>query len=268
MCMSRAPLFGMHADYVPAAEPVISRELLRNVCEPFFEQMLTALQQALQQQALQQQPQQIPQTMTQATKDASFQSVFSSTLMAMHQRTQLDAMPDDESTEADEVGAFASLLSGPSSEGEAIDVIEDKLYESEAVSPLAQSSMPSEDSEPNDPEKSIMVCRHWRSKGWCRLQADCKFLHPENKCGVTAPKAGNGTGNHGGCIKGAACPSLTLSNMIGQEGEVLPRRRKRGGRGKSFSAQQVQLDSVEQEVSHVQVDDLLAFPLLSSQITQ
>jgi len=32
-------------------------------------------------------------------------------------------------------------------------------------------------------EKSVMVCRHWKSKGWCRLGNDCKFLHPEHKRG-------------------------------------------------------------------------------------
>merc|ERR1712232_1527589 len=30
-----------------------------------------------------------------------------------------------------------------------------------------------------------MVCHHWRSKGWCRLGAECKFLHPEEKCGAS-----------------------------------------------------------------------------------
>merc|ERR1719367_2178037 len=29
-----------------------------------------------------------------------------------------------------------------------------------------------------------MVCRHWRSKGWCRYQTTCKFLHPEHKQGA------------------------------------------------------------------------------------
>merc|ERR1719401_636557 len=30
-----------------------------------------------------------------------------------------------------------------------------------------------------------MVCRHWKSKGWCRYGSECKFLHRENKRGVT-----------------------------------------------------------------------------------
>jgi len=31
-------------------------------------------------------------------------------------------------------------------------------------------------------DKSNVVCRHWKSKGWCRLEDKCKFLHPENNC--------------------------------------------------------------------------------------
>jgi len=41
-------------------------------------------------------------------------------------------------------------------------------------------------------DKSSMVCRHWKSKGWCRLEEKCKFLHPENKRGGgTARSKGN-----------------------------------------------------------------------------
>ncbi|CAE7679027.1 unnamed protein product, partial [Symbiodinium pilosum] len=34
--------------------------------------------------------------------------------------------------------------------------------------------------------KSAVVCRHWKSKGWCRLGDECKFAHPEHKCGAGA----------------------------------------------------------------------------------
>jgi len=32
--------------------------------------------------------------------------------------------------------------------------------------------------------KSAVVCRHWKSKGWCRMGTECKFAHPEHKCGA------------------------------------------------------------------------------------
>mmetsp|Transcript_43971 Transcript_43971/g.121667 ORF Transcript_43971/g.121667 Transcript_43971/m.121667 type:complete len:478 (+) Transcript_43971:79-1512(+) len=38
-------------------------------------------------------------------------------------------------------------------------------------------------------DKSVMVCRHWKSKGWCRMEADCKFLHPEHKRGTLGAAA-------------------------------------------------------------------------------
>lgn len=40
-------------------------------------------------------------------------------------------------------------------------------------------------------EKSQMVCRHWKTKGWCRMEGQCKFLHPEHKrgSGVATPTA-------------------------------------------------------------------------------
>lgn len=39
-------------------------------------------------------------------------------------------------------------------------------------------------------EKSVMVCRHWKSKGWCRMEDGCKFLHPDHKRGTGAPMTG------------------------------------------------------------------------------
>jgi hypothetical protein len=49
-------------------------------------------------------------------------------------------------------------------------------------------------------EKSVMVCRHWKSKGFCKLEDKCKFLHPDHKRGPTsaAPKATAGGSSGGG----------------------------------------------------------------------
>jgi hypothetical protein len=36
-----------------------------------------------------------------------------------------------------------------------------------------------------------MVCHHWKSKGWCRMEAECKFMHPDHKRGVgSKPRRG------------------------------------------------------------------------------
>jgi len=45
-------------------------------------------------------------------------------------------------------------------------------------------------------EKSVMVCRHWKSKGWCKLGDACKFLHLEHKRGTgIPPKKGGANGD-------------------------------------------------------------------------
>ncbi|CAE8741034.1 unnamed protein product [Polarella glacialis] len=51
-----------------------------------------------------------------------------------------------------------------------------------------QSSM-SEDDSPESPARSVVVCRHWKSKGWCRLESECKFSHPDHKCGTGVAQA-------------------------------------------------------------------------------
>jgi len=246
MCWGLAPPSGALPQEVPV-EPVISRELLRTVCEPFFEQMLTALQQALQQKHQCDKEPQIMQTMNQTTKSGPFQSLFC-------------PMIDEESTDADEVGAFASLLSGPSSEGESIDAVEAKSPMTDASVPVAQGCTSNEDEEQtSEPEKSTMVCRHWKSKGWCRLEHNCKFLHPEHKRGVAAPKGCSGGSTNGGGISRATQPGmstiLSLSDAISADREVPPapmplvRRKKRASRDKCNKEQQFIFGNLEQEVA-------------------
>merc|ERR1712146_526814 len=131
----------------------ISRELLRTVCEPFFEQMLTALQQALQETSKKEGSDvtHTVATMTHMTKTASFQSVFHP---PSHLQSQLATMLDEESTEADELGAFASLLSSPSSGEESIDNVEAKSPVTESLGSETPSQASLEELEQvGDPEK-------------------------------------------------------------------------------------------------------------------
>lgn len=51
-------------------------------------------------------------------------------------------------------------------------------------------------------EKSVMVCRHWKSKGWCRMEDKCKFLHPDHKRGSGARKGASSGG--GAAIRDAS----------------------------------------------------------------
>jgi len=175
----------------------VSRELLGQMCEPFFEKMTSALQQALQQQMQQE------THWAQATCQPAGNTGF-------HYQTPFFRF-DEESTEAsDSCCAFASLFSVTSSEGDHLDAIERKSEGSELASDVDRSPM-------------AMVCRHWKSKGWCRLESNCKFLHPEHKRGVCAP--------------------------IGADGAATLRRKKRGGKNRSARAQQEQLGNEGQKVA-------------------
>jgi len=172
------------AQQTPAAG-IPSRELLREMCEPFFEQMTVALQRELHQQALT--PTQFMCSTCQPTTNSGIQFETSPFFRF-----------DEESTEADDSCAFASLLSSASSDNnDAMDSIERKSDGSEPTS---------------DAVGSIMVCRHWKSKGWCRLESNCKFLHPEHKRGISAPCG----------AESALAP---------------PKRKKRGGKNKAIRMQ-------------------------------
>merc|ERR1719183_1295620 len=106
------------AQQIPV-ETIASREWLRMMCEPLFEEMITALQQSI---------------LQQSTRQACFEHAMSnvSTVQSMNQPGVLVFpfqatpvyRPDDESTEASDSCAFTSLFSVMSSEGETLDVIE------------------------------------------------------------------------------------------------------------------------------------------------
>merc|ERR1719405_287702 len=155
-------------------------------------------------------------------------SSFQSSFLSMPFPSQYDRMLDEVSTEAGGSGAFSCLLSTPStSRRESIDALDVKSVE------LFSSS---QDMEPgSDSEKSNMVCRHWKSKGWCRMESNCKFLHPEHKRGVAAPN----TGSRGG-ISGVMCPDMRTTSGQSETATAendsysasMARRKRRGGRNR------------------------------------
>jgi len=174
---------------MPAGK-VVSRDELRVMCEPYFEEMINAMQQTIQQQQTQ-------GTQIVSQSNTCFKPGF-------YQSTQYFHHDVDNSTEADEC-AFGSLLAGiPSSEGECCDAAESK-------------------SENSDVERSIMVCRHWKSKGFCRLESKCKFLHPEGKCGVSAPRGCDGVSTPSEILDSDGMPMLMPA----------ARKKKRGGKNRS-----------------------------------
>jgi len=159
------------------------RAELRAMCEPFFDQMVTALHQSI----------------SQSPSDPGFQPIF----YPMMQYSRMD----DQSTDAEDSCAFTSLFSGASSP---------TSFKSEE----SPRSLKSEEFETSgDVAKSIMVCRHWKSKGFCRMESKCKFLHPEHKCGIDV--AGPNGSAAGGQLDITARP-----------------KKNRGGRNKSTRGQE------------------------------
>jgi len=211
MCWGMAPRLE-HVDGFAEdtpVEPAITREFIRSVCDPFYEQMLTALQQALQDTQKRQMQAVAPPATSTTPKSIGFPSVMRA---APRTFSPLDPMLDEESTEAEELGtvAFSSLLSGAqssASDGESTEATESKSPANDVVVP-APPSLPScaELVTGKVSEKSVMVCRHWKTKGWCRLDSEgkCKFSHPEHKRGVTAAKGVSASNNTSSDISKAA----------------------------------------------------------------
>jgi hypothetical protein len=208
-------------------EPTFPRAQLRAACEPYFEQMLVVMEQSLQAKI---HPGTDVVKVTKAMADAANSSFQSGFFSMPGPKTQYDRMPDEESTEADEPGAFSCLLSLHSSEVESIG-------SGDVESPIMRPpSPPCQDlDQGSDSERSSMVCRHWKTKGWCRLESNCKFLHPEHKRGVAAPN----TGSRGG-ISGVLCPDMRTTSGQSETATAendsysasMARRKRRGGRNR------------------------------------
>jgi hypothetical protein len=68
-----------------------------------------------------------------------------------------------------------------------------------------------------------MVCHHWKSKGWCRMEAECKFMHPDHKRGVgSKPRRGrrgrcsdNGSSNGSSSSCTSSPPQVECTPQLG-----------------------------------------------------
>jgi hypothetical protein len=95
-------------------------------------------------------------------------------------------------------------------------------------------------------EKSTMVCRHWKSKGLCKLGSKCKFLHPEHKRGVSGATSGFSNSTHDRCKTDSGVPFMKVSpNAFVPSRAECPvplahsgGRRKRAGQKRSPGSQQ------------------------------
>jgi len=216
--------------------PEISKEFLRSVCEPFFEQMLGAVHQALvaqSQQAMHMQGQRWHQMPPASTNQG------------------LGRTCDERSTEegsdnvSDSGGAFSTIFSPHSNlmtEHESVkygvDVPTKANDEAKDIemprSGGAEMQIRKAAGEPSQAQAT--VCRHWKSKGWCRMEANCKFLHPEHKRGVGAVNgkpcgmSGDGNADTSGALALASISSDQLQALAMDAKNKAAKKRKSKGK--------------------------------------
>jgi hypothetical protein len=157
-----------------SSQKCISKEFLRAVCEPFFDQMLTAIYQTLQAQNQQAMHVQGHCMGAQVSATAGHQQVSATGVCNSYGLPTCEEPSTEDGSDVSDAGAFSAILTPPSAEEE--QVKKTRWCDVEAESDAEEDS---------DMEATAMVCRHWKSKGWCRLEKNCKFLHPEHQRGVS-----------------------------------------------------------------------------------
>jgi len=145
------------ASLVGVVDPSARHQLVQALCQPFFEQAVELVCGKISSAGE-----------SDATRETTRECPYKDDRIILNLGRGLGFLEED-STDADSDAAFSALLS---SEGE--------YYEVEQKLDLESSEAPT------DVGKSEMVCRHWKSKGWCRYESLCKFSHPENKRGMCA----------------------------------------------------------------------------------
>lgn len=119
---------------------------------------------------------------------------------------------------------------------------QENVYPIRTPDSLAIQRSPYSDVGSGASEKSVMVCRHWKSKGWCRLDSACKFLHPESKRGVgigqkdpSSPSGGTSSSQASPVQKVNGLPSHS-ADQGGAASRGAPARRGRGRQSSDLSA--------------------------------
>jgi len=209
----------------PAAKAV-DKEFLRTVCEPYFEEMLEAVYQAVLAHDFQMPSGQCSQ----------------SAAASMNQQRQPQYQQREPSTEfgseGSEVGgAFSCIFSAPTGDGSEVSdrggafanvfacpTEEVELHGQELESEVGNGSVR------GDKEKNIMVCRHWKGKGFCRMGDECRFLHPKHKRGVGSANALEGGSTNSAIIDTTSDGLDQISDelaLISPDGKKKSQRRRK-----------------------------------------
>merc|ERR1712054_655930 len=142
-----------HADILGAAEPSVRHQLIQTLCQPFFEEVIESLSGEI-------------STAGPGVTGATWQKTMDEPLKDARTALSLGqilGLQDEASTDAESDSAFAALLSSEAEDCEGEQRMEWASYSS-------QLSGDEDLESPKDDERSQMVCRHWKSKGWCRYE--------------------------------------------------------------------------------------------------
>jgi len=230
---------------LPEVQALLSKDFLRKVCAPLFEEMVDAVQQALEVQVktsgVPGNPEALARSFAAANQpcislaealrcqDESATSAGASTSTASSVSftdTEASSTPPCPKPVAlvlpgTETRRSSSSASCCSNEDEAIaspSAPEVTQSGTAAVAAAEGSCVAEQQAAQGIPVKrSTMVCHHWKSKGWCRLGTDCKFMHPEHKRGVGSGCVSNERVSSGRDRKhGRVCAgAVPLSKMPG-----------------------------------------------------
>lgn len=172
-----------NADMLEKATPLVRHDLIHYLCQPFFERLSEVLYGQLSiSNCLHAQVKEDVQGITESLDLENSRLILEQHL----------GFWDEASTDVEDGSPFVSLLSSDVEECQGSHRIE-----ASSASQLSRTrALSFEDDTYSliDFCESTMVCRHWKSKGFCRYNSQCKFLHPEHARGIRG-KVATGT-NH------------------------------------------------------------------------
>jgi hypothetical protein len=160
-----------HVDVLENAETPVRFQMVQGLCQPFFDHISGAL--------------------CDEVSSVGF-CPFPEVVQTVAKSRALDkprlnleqslALWEEGSTDTDDGSAFAGLFS---SDGEEHEVESRKETPTAAQLMLLSATPISSREDDVESLQDATVCKHWKSRGWCRYHSQCKFLHPEDKRGIS-----------------------------------------------------------------------------------
>eukprot|EP00405_Crypthecodinium_cohnii_P021605 CAMPEP_0206469888 /NCGR_PEP_ID=MMETSP0324_2-20121206/30573_1 /ASSEMBLY_ACC=CAM_ASM_000836 /TAXON_ID=2866 /ORGANISM="Crypthecodinium cohnii, Strain Seligo" /LENGTH=403 /DNA_ID=CAMNT_0053943783 /DNA_START=131 /DNA_END=1338 /DNA_ORIENTATION=- len=210
----------------------LSRDQIRSICLPFFEQMVDAVQDAMlrQQQAsvcsqsestaapsegLLGEPSSQMQDKAYVPQNRRRESAASTSVGVHFEAGEQDLIEDDAEDNSTKPPSPAGstevspqklkLFSGLGLSDD-IDV-EASPARARAMTPASATAGSPAAAEAPKARSTTIVCCHWKNKGWCRYQEQCKFAHPDHKRGVGPTRRSYASSSAAASVAASAAPT-------------------------------------------------------------